>query len=161
MRGVGVELDAHPALRRLLVVGVYRRPADRRSPDRLTGRRVVGDSSLRLQCISRMNPTNPAGNRRREPPTISPGRLAQSPFEDWEWQLSARCRGHPAHLFFPEGLRGLALIRLEAEAKRICSDCPVVSECRDHAVRTPELWGVWGAMTSRERARLYPSPTTR
>ena len=53
------------------------------------------------------------------------------------------------------------LIRLEAEAKRICSDCPVVSQCRDHAVRTPELWGVWGAMTSRERAKLYPSSTTR
>ena len=111
--------------------------------------------------MSRMNPTNPAGNRRREPPTISPGRLAPPLFEDWEWQLSARCRGHPAHLFFPKGLRGPALIRLEAEAKRICSDCPVVSECRDHAVRTPELWGVWGAMTSRERAKLYPSSTTR
>jgi hypothetical protein len=40
----------------------------------------------------------------------------------------------------------------EERAKRICRDCPVIAECREHAVRTPETYGIWGATTPRERA---------
>jgi hypothetical protein len=62
-----------------------------------------------------------------------------------------------AHLFFLR-VAGPASSGSTPKQKRICSDCPL-SQCRDHAVGTPDC-GVWGAMTSRERAKLYPSPTT-
>jgi WhiB family redox-sensing transcriptional regulator len=28
----------------------------------------------------------------------------------------------------------------------------VIAECREHAMRTPETYGIWGATTPRERA---------
>lgn len=34
--------------------------------------------------------------------------------------------------------------------KRICSSCPVLTECREHAI-TYEKWGYWGGMTARDR----------
>jgi WhiB family redox-sensing transcriptional regulator len=61
--------------------------------------------------------------------------------------------GHPIEVFFPDDDARSALRRHEDAAKRICRQCPVVNECRDHALRTPELHGVWGAMTARELAR--------
>jgi WhiB family redox-sensing transcriptional regulator len=76
------------------------------------------------------------------PPPLSPA---------WNWQLLASCRGYPVQFFFPEQVRGIALIEQEATAKRICVDCPVLAQCRDHALRVPEAWGIWGAMTPRER----------
>jgi hypothetical protein len=30
---------------------------------------------------------------------------------------------------------------------------PVIAKCCDHALKIPELYGIWGAMTARERAR--------
>jgi WhiB family redox-sensing transcriptional regulator len=29
----------------------------------------------------------------------------------------------------------------------------VLAQCRTHALKTPEAYGVWGAMTAAERAR--------
>jgi len=46
------------------------------------------------------------------------------------------------------GLRGR-----EEQAKRICRECPVLAECRRHALAMPETHGIWGAMTPSERAR--------
>ena len=62
--------------------------------------------------------------------------------------------GHPIEEFFPDDPSRSSLRRREDAAKRICRQCPVVNECRDHALRTPELHGVWGAMTARERAHV-------
>jgi WhiB family transcriptional regulator, redox-sensing transcriptional regulator len=101
------------------------------------------------------NHNTPAAPRPRDTPPINPVRLPPPVFEEWEWQLQGSCRGQPTDVFFPEGLRGARLKRLEYRAKRICADCPVLVQCRDHALRTPEAWGIWGAMTSRERADLY------
>ncbi|HEY5843980.1 MAG TPA: WhiB family transcriptional regulator, partial [Mycobacterium sp.] len=42
----------------------------------------------------------------------------------------------------------------EEQAKRICRDCPVLAVCREHALKTPEKYGVWGAMTTQERLRV-------
>jgi WhiB family redox-sensing transcriptional regulator len=42
-------------------------------------------------------------------------------------------------------------MREEARAKLICADCPVLTQCRDHALSVPETWGIWGATTPRER----------
>jgi WhiB family transcriptional regulator, redox-sensing transcriptional regulator len=39
----------------------------------------------------------------------------------------------------------------EAAAKAFCSRCPVVEECLRHALRAPELYGIWGGMNENER----------
>jgi len=68
------------------------------------------------------------------------------------WQHSARCRGLPSEVFFPEEQESRRQRRAqEAAAKQICAGCPVIGACREHALRTHEKYGVWGALTARER----------
>jgi WhiB family transcriptional regulator, redox-sensing transcriptional regulator len=76
--------------------------------------------------------------------------------ELWEWQLAGLCRTADPNLFFcPEGERGPARRRREAAAKKVCLSCPVLAECRAHALAVREPYGVWGGMTPEEReARL-------
>ena len=68
------------------------------------------------------------------------------------WQSRGLCVGLSAELFFPEE-EPHKLIRRQREeqAKKICRACPVLQICREHALRTPERFGVWGALTTRER----------
>jgi WhiB family redox-sensing transcriptional regulator len=74
------------------------------------------------------------------------------PPDDGGWQQSARCRGLPSDVFFPEEQDSRRLRRVqEAAAKQICAGCPVIADCREHALRAPEKYGVWGALTARER----------
>lgn len=73
--------------------------------------------------------------------------------EHWNWQLLGRCRQHSPEMFFPEEESRRRRWAMENAAKEICLDCPVLTECRSHALKTPELYGVWGAMTAAERAR--------
>jgi WhiB family transcriptional regulator, redox-sensing transcriptional regulator len=73
----------------------------------------------------------------------------------WEWQLQARCRGVDSSVFFhPEGERGRARLRREQRAKEMCRLCPVVAQCRDHALETGEVYGVWGGLSESERGLL-------
>jgi WhiB family redox-sensing transcriptional regulator len=68
------------------------------------------------------------------------------------WQQLARCRGLPSDVFFPEELDSRRRRRLQEQAaKQICATCPVIVACREHALRAPEKYGVWGALTARER----------
>jgi WhiB family redox-sensing transcriptional regulator len=72
----------------------------------------------------------------------------------WEWQLHGSCRGLDSSLFFhPEHERGAARHAREERAKTICRGCPVLAECRRHALAVREPYGVWGAMTADERRR--------
>lgn len=82
----------------------------------------------------------------------SPRNLPPPAFDEWSWQLHGLCRDHPAEVFFPEELRGRPLRRREDAAKAICRACPVLDQCRSHALSAPEPYGIWGAMTARERA---------
>ena len=67
------------------------------------------------------------------------------PVEDaWSWQLRGNCLGHPLDVFFPEDVLKSGLRRREEVAKTICRGCPVLPECREHALRTPEQYGVGG-----------------
>lgn len=75
--------------------------------------------------------------------------------QEWHWQLSASCVGHPSDVFFPEDQSPRDRSRSEDAAKRICWGCPVVDKCLQHALQTPENHGVWGAMAATERTR-YP-----
>jgi len=39
----------------------------------------------------------------------------------------------------------------EVAAKDICRRCPALTDCRAYAMDHPELEGIWGAMTEKER----------
>ncbi|MCV7224815.1 WhiB family transcriptional regulator [Mycolicibacterium komossense] len=74
--------------------------------------------------------------------------------DDWSWQARGKCLRWPTEIFFPEDLGRPGLRAREQRAKQICRDCPVLMQCRDHALGTPEVHGVWGATTARERAQV-------
>lgn len=77
-----------------------------------------------------------------------PGPVADS----WEWQVDGACRTTGDELFFhPDGERGRRRERREAAALRVCATCPVLAQCRDHALAVREPYGVWGGMTEDER----------
>jgi WhiB family redox-sensing transcriptional regulator len=74
---------------------------------------------------------------------------------DASWTEQAACRepGVDAELFFPVSESGPALREIAA-AKAICSRCPVVGACRDWALRSGEIAGIWGGTTPAERRLL-------
>lgn len=74
----------------------------------------------------------------------------------WDWQIKAACRGLDSSMFFhPEGERGSAKAVRERAAKALCATCPVLQQCREHALRVREPFGVWGGLTESERAVIY------
>ena len=82
-------------------------------------------------------------------------RLPQPVSEEWDWQLIAACRGMDVEMFFhplDEGRIGRSR-RIE-QAKVICHTCPVMTECRQHALTTREPYGIWGGLSENERALL-------
>ncbi|HYZ69153.1 MAG TPA: WhiB family transcriptional regulator [Mycobacterium sp.] len=82
--------------------------------------------------------------------------------QDWEWRLHARCRGLPTDLFFAsEHEKGARRLACEEHAKRVCRSCVVRRQCLDYAMDFGESYGVWGAMTARERQRMADGPSWR
>ncbi len=74
----------------------------------------------------------------------------------WEWQLEGSCRTADPRLFFhPEGERGPARRERDAGAQVVCASCPVLQECRRHALTVREPYGVWGGLTEDERTEIY------
>lgn len=77
----------------------------------------------------------------------------------WDWQLQSACRVVDPDLFFhPEGERGPSRSNRESAAKRVCADCPVLRECRSHALAVREPYGVWGGLSEEDRESLYAHP---
>jgi WhiB family redox-sensing transcriptional regulator len=71
----------------------------------------------------------------------------------WEWQYEGLCREASPELFFhPEGERGPARRWRQARAVAICRRCPVQAQCREHALRVGEPYGIWGGLTEEDRA---------
>lgn len=66
------------------------------------------------------------------------------------WRELARCAETEPEIFFPE--KGGST----RDAKRICADCPVKTECLEVALRNDERFGIWGGLSERERRRLRP-----
>jgi WhiB family redox-sensing transcriptional regulator len=64
-----------------------------------------------------------------------------------EWEDRALCAEIDPELFFPEG-RGIHTVR---DARRICAACEVRDQCLAYAIEHPELEGVWGGLTEKER----------
>ncbi len=74
----------------------------------------------------------------------------------WDWQMDAACRGVDSEMFFhPEGERGGAKEARERVAKALCEKCPVMVQCRAHALKVREPFGVWGGLTESERSVIY------
>lgn len=80
----------------------------------------------------------------------------------WEWQFAGACReAEPSIFFHPDGERGSARRRRAEAAKAVCAMCPVISACREHALRAREPYGVWGGLSEEERQRpeaVEPGP---
>lgn len=90
--------------------------------------------------------------------------IPQPRTEAWDWQQAGLCRSRSSELFFhPEGERGSAKRDREERAKAVCRNCPVIAECRAHALLVEEPYGVWGGLTEEERVEilaLSPTQTT-
>lgn len=84
-----------------------------------------------------------------------PIRLPGPNADVWDWQIRGRCRGADSSVFFhPDGERGRARAQRELRAKEICRQCPVLIQCRRHALSVSEPYGIWGGMSETER-ELY------
>ncbi len=82
-------------------------------------------------------------------------RLPGPLMELWEWQYKGLCREADPEIFFhPEGERGGTRRRRDEAAKAICARCPVIMECRTHALSVQEPYGVWGGLTEDERHEI-------
>lgn len=78
------------------------------------------------------------------------------PVQDhWTWQALGACRGLQTAMFFhPEYERGPAREHRESQAKAVCSRCPVLEQCRRHALQVHEPYGIWGGLSAEERKSL-------
>jgi WhiB family redox-sensing transcriptional regulator len=56
-----------------------------------------------------------------------------------------------AFFFHPDGERGPARARREERAKAVCRACPVLEQCRRHALAVQEPYGIWGGMSEADR----------
>lgn len=95
-------------------------------------------------------------------------RLPQPLIDNWEWQSTAACRGMDSAMFFhpPEERNASRENRIE-QAKTICRACQALMDCRAHALRAREPYGIWGGMSEDDRANLlglqslrYPARNT-
>jgi WhiB family redox-sensing transcriptional regulator len=79
--------------------------------------------------------------------------LNDDPVRRHQWQERAACQDYDDELFF-ERDNELRVVRARREqaAKQICAACPVRVECLEFAESGPEVFGVWGGTTQRERA---------
>ncbi|AUY54241.1 WhiB family transcriptional regulator [Streptomyces sp. CB01881] len=77
---------------------------------------------------------------------------AQPQGDDDPWHTGAACRRDEVGLFFaPSKEPTAARLSREEQAKQVCARCPVLLECREHALAQPEPYGVWGGLTAAER----------
>lgn len=65
-----------------------------------------------------------------------------------DWRDQALCSQVDAEVFFPGSGES------NRPAKRICGMCEVRAECLQHALDKGERFGVWGALSERERHKL-------
>ena len=73
------------------------------------------------------------------------------------WWKQAACQAAEPDLFFPVSSHG----RSQADtvrARAVCASCPVRPQCLDFALGTRQADGIWGGLTSEERAGLLRQP---
>lgn len=72
----------------------------------------------------------------------------EDPNEDTAWIKRGSCVG-ATHLFFP----GKSSSWKTAEAKRLCSTCPVRKQCLEYALKYSPT-GVWGGTSGNDRSKI-------
>jgi WhiB family transcriptional regulator, redox-sensing transcriptional regulator len=74
--------------------------------------------------------------------------------EDTDWMRDGLCAQTDPEEFFPG--KGSDV----RSAKFVCAGCPVLEQCRAYAVDRPNLSGIWGGTSDRERQALRRSAST-
>lgn len=69
--------------------------------------------------------------------------LAEPP----EWMDDALCAQVDPAIFYPEDGGSTR------PAKKVCAACPVLAQCRAHALANDEQWGIWGGLTESDRRK--------
>lgn len=69
----------------------------------------------------------------------------------WSWRDQGACIDHEAQFYSAEDEPKGERRRKEERAKSICADCSVLNTCKQFALESGELYGVWGGMTESER----------
>ena len=72
---------------------------------------------------------------------------------EYGWRAQALCRDTDPELFFPIGTTGAALVQIE-QARAVCRQCPVQTDCLDFALTTNQDSGIWGGTSEEERRVL-------
>ncbi|AUG79463.1 WhiB family transcriptional regulator [Kitasatospora sp. MMS16-BH015] len=104
-----------------------------------------------LHSIESSAPSATVALRRSPAPQAGTG-TQQLDLDDNPWHTGAACRRDEAGLFFaPSKEPTAARLAREEQAKQVCARCPVLLECREHALAQPEPYGVWGGLTAAER----------
>ena len=89
-------------------------------------------------------------------------RLPQPIADHWEWQYEGSCRTMPSEMFFhPDGERGPRRRNRENAAKAICASCPVIQQCRSHALAVQEPYGIWGGLSEDDRLAIIGNEVTK
>lgn len=65
-----------------------------------------------------------------------------------DWRAMGSCSKTDPDLWFAVGAME------HKQAKRICRECPVQSQCLAYAMDEPVDHGIWGGLTERERRRF-------
>ena len=74
-------------------------------------------------------------------------------FDQEDWMLEGSCAYSNTDLFFPVG-SSMKAMKQSNEAKAICMECPVITECLEYAIRTNQDSGIWGGTTEDERKSI-------
>ena len=90
---------------------------------------------------------------------VSAGRSVVPERADQSWPPVA-CQGMGEWPFFGADAEGAhARARRVGLAKAICASCPAVLQCRSFAVRTGQVFGIWGGLSEEElRLLRHQSP---
>jgi WhiB family redox-sensing transcriptional regulator len=67
-----------------------------------------------------------------------------------DWMDEAMCKGRTSLFFPPRAERPQARVRREAQAKLLCTNCPVSVQCKQFARENHE-YGFWGGESEEER----------
>lgn len=86
--------------------------------------------------------------------TTATRRLTTDAATDPNWRASAACAEVDFEMFFPIGDNN-ASREQAADAKRVCSRCPVQEICLKWALENRQDSGVWGGMTEQERYAIH------
>lgn len=78
----------------------------------------------------------------------------------YTWSDHALCKEQTDRFFAPDGEAPRERIAREAQAKAICANCTVQSDCLDAAITGDER-GIWGGTTEAERRRMVRRTTFR